>query len=196
MTSSGRTSQRVAGEEERRSAIVVTGQAILPESAPTLMRVTEGAEEAEGAGRVSQCAIAATGLVTLRGSAQRVMVAETLEGQFATDVTGLATLPGSALRVMVDVMLDAVAMEEVDVVIWDEVAAVDMEIQGVSEVDVILAAEVVDPSATSATGLVTLPESAGRKRTAATSATALGTLRGTAARMRTPATTAMRWVTL
>jgi len=128
MTSSGRTSQRVAGEVERRSAIVVTGQAILPESAPTLMRVTEGAEEAEGAGRVSQCAIAATGLVTLRGSAQRVMVAETLEGQFATDVTGLATLPGSALRVMVDVMLDAVAMEEVDVVIWDEVAAVDMEV--------------------------------------------------------------------
>jgi len=196
MTSSGRTSQRVAGEVERRSAIVVTGQAILPESAPTLMRVTEGAEEAEGAGRVSQCAIAATGLVTLRGSAQRVMVAETLEGQFATDVTGLATLPGSALRVMVDVMLVAVAMEEVDVAIWDEVVAADMEIQGVSEVDAILAAEVVDPSATSATGLVTLLESAGRKRTAATSATALGTLRGTAARMRTPATTAMRWVTL
>jgi len=195
MTSSGRTSQRVAGEEERRSAIVVTGQAILPESAPTLMRVTEGAVEAEGAGRVSQCAIAATGLVTLRGSAQRVMVAETLEGQFATDVTGLATLPGSALRVMVDVMLVAVAMEEVDVAIWDEVVAADMEIQGVSEVDAILAAVVVDPSATSATGLVTLLESAGRKRTAATSATALGTLRGTAARMRTPATTAMRWVT-
>jgi len=117
-----------------------------------------------------------------------------LEGQFATDVTGLATLPGSALRVMVDVMLVAVAMEEVDVAIWDEVVAADME--GVSEVDAILAAEVVDPSATSATGLVTLPESAGRKRTAATSATALGTLRGTAARMRTPATTAMRWVTL
>jgi len=195
MTSSGRTSQRVAGEVERRSAIVVTGQAILPESAPTLMRVTEGAEEAEGAGRVSQCAIAATGLVTLRGSAQRVTEVETLEGQFATDVTGLATLPGSALRVMVDVMLVAVAMEEVDVAIWDEVVAADMEIQGVSEVDAILAAEVVDPSATSATGLVTLPESAGRKRTAATSATALGTLRGTAARMRTPATTAMRWVT-
>jgi len=196
MTSSGRTSQRVAGEVERRCATVVIGQAILPESAPTLMRVTEGAAEAEGAGRVSQCAIAATGLVTLRGSAQRVMEAEMLEGQFATDVTGLATLPGSALRVMVDVMLVAVAMEEVDVVIWDEVAAVDMEIQGVSEVDAILAAEVVDPSATSATGLVTLPGSAGRKRTVATSATALGTLRGTAARTRTPATTAMRWVTL
>merc|ERR1719397_2389017 len=104
------------------------------------------------------------------------MEVETLEGQFATDVTGLATLPGSALRVMVD-----------------EVLAADME--GVSEVDAILAAEVVDPSATSATGLVTLLGSAGRKRTAATSATALGTLRGTAARMRTPATTAMRWVT-
>merc|ERR1719397_2406431 len=103
-----------------------------------------------------------------------------LEGQFATDVTGLATLPGSALRVMVDVMLVAAATEE---------------IQGVSEVDAILAAVVVDPSATSATGLVTLLESAGRKRTAATSATALGTLRGTAARMKTPATTAMRWVT-
>merc|ERR1712032_264935 len=72
-------------------------------------------------------------------------------------------------------------------------AAADME--GVSEVDAILAVVVVDPSATSATGLVTLLESAGRKRTAATSATALGTLRGTAARMKTPATTAMRWVT-
>jgi len=96
---------------------------------------------------------------------------------------GLATLPGSALRVMVDVTkVVEVAMEE--------------EIQGASEVDAILAVVAVDPSATSATGLVTLPESAERRRTVATSATALGTLRGTAARMRIPATTAMRWVTL
>merc|ERR1719175_243233 len=86
-------------------------------------------------------------------------------------------------------------MEEV-AAIWDEVAAVDTEIQGVSEVDAILAVVAVDPSATSATGLVTLPESAERRRTAATSVTGPDTLRGTAARTRTPATTAMRWVTL
>jgi hypothetical protein len=103
-----------------------------------------------------------------------------LGGPFVTDVTGLATLLGSALRATVDAMLDEVAMEET---------------QGVSEVDVILAAEAVDLSATSATGLATLPGSAGRRRTAATSVTGLGTLRGTAARTRTPATTAMRWVT-
>merc|ERR1711994_436590 len=51
---------------------------------------------------------------------------------------------------------------------------------------------VVDPSATSATGLVTLPASAGRKKIGATSATAPATSRGTAARTRTPATTATR----
>jgi len=180
MTSSGRTSLRAAGEEERRCVTVVTGRVTLPESAQTLMRVIEGAAEAEG-GRASQCATAATGLVTLQGSALRVTEVEMLEGQFATDVTGLATLLGSALRATVDEMLDEVAMEE---------------IQGVSEVDAILAVVVVDPSATSATGLVTLPESAERRRTAATSVTGPDTLRGTAARTRTPATTAMRWVTL
>jgi len=106
---------------------------------------------------------------------------EMLEGQFATDVTGLATLPGSALRATVDVMLaEVVAMEETQVVL---------------EVDATLAVEVVDPSATSATGLATLLESAERRRTAATSVMGLGTLRGTAARTRTPATTATRWVT-
>jgi len=194
MTSSGRTSPRVGGEEERRFATGATGLAILPESAQTLMRVIEGAAEAEG-GRASQCATAATGLVTLRGSAPRVTAVEMLEGQFATDVTGLATLLGSALRATVDEMLDEVAMEEV-AAIWDEVAAVDTEIQGVSEVDAILAVVAVDPSATSATGLVTLPESAERRRTAATSVTGPDTLRGTVARTRTPATTAMRWVTL
>jgi len=194
MTSSGRTSPRVGGEEERRFATGATGLAILPESAQTLMRVTEGAAEAEG-GRASQCATAATGLVTLRGSAPRVTAVEMLEGRFATDVTGLATLLGSALRATVDEMLDEVAMEEV-AAIWDEVAAVDTEIQGVSEVDAILAVVAVDPSATSATGLVTLPESAERRRTAATSVTGPDTLRGTVARTRTPATTAMRWVTL
>jgi len=194
MTSSGRTSPRVGGEEERRFATGATGLAILPESAQTLMRVIEGAAEAEG-GRASQCATAATGLVTLRGSAPRVTAVEMLEGRFATDVTGLATLLGSALRATVDEMLDEVAMEEV-AAIWDEVAAVDTEIQGVSEVDAILAVVAVDPSATSATGLVTLPESAERRRTAATSVTGPDTLRGTAARTRTPATTAMRWVTL
>jgi len=194
MTSSGRTSPRVGGEEERRFATGATGLAILPESAQTLMRVIEGAAEAEG-GRASQCATAATGLVTLRGSAPRVTAVEMLEGRFATDVTGLATLLGSALRATVDEMLDEVAMEEV-AAIWDEVAAVDTEIQGVSEVDAILAVVAVDPSATSATGLVTLPESAERRRTAATSVTGPDTLRGTVARTRTPATTAMRWVTL
>jgi len=120
MTLSGRTSQRVAGEGERRFATAVTVRAILPESAQTLMRVTEGGaeeeEEAEVAERVSQCATAATGLVTLQGSAQRVTAVrevEMLEAQFATDVTGLATLPGSALRVMVDVTkVVEVAMEE------------------------------------------------------------------------------------
>jgi len=205
MTSSGRTSPRVGGEEERRFATGATGLAILPESAQTLMRVTEGAAEAEG-GRASQCATAATGLVTLRGSAPRVTAVEMLEGRFATDVTGLATLLGSALRATVDEMLDEVAMEEV-AAIWDEVAAVDTEVratldvvatdtEGVSEVDAILAVVAVDPSATSATGLVTLPESAERRRTAATSVTGPDTLRGTVARTRTPATTAMRWVTL
>merc|ERR1719458_1727749 len=107
------------------------------------MRGTEGAAEAEG-GRASLCATAAT---------------------------GLATLLGSALRVMVDATLAGVAMEEV-AAIWDEVAAVDTEVhrvtldvaatdmEGVSEVDAISAVGVVDPSATSATGLATLPGSA------------------------------------
>lgn len=197
MTSSGRTSPRAAGEEEeRRFATVATGRVTLPESAQTLMRATEGAAAVVvvDEGRASRCATAATGLVTLQGSAPRVMAVTVamLGDPFATDVTGLATLLGSALRATVDAMLAEVAMEEV-AAIWDEVAAVDME--GVSEVDVILAVEAVDPSATSATGLATLPESAGRRRTAATSVTGLGTLRGTAARTRTPATTAMRWVT-
>lgn len=199
MTSSGRTSPRAAGEEEeRRFATVATGRVTLPESAQTLMRATEGAAAVVvvDEGRASRCATAATGLVTLQGSAPRVMAVTVamLGDPFATDVTGLATLLGSALRATVDAMLAEVAMEEV-AAIWDEVAAVDMEIQGVSEVDVILAAEAVDLSATSATGLATLPGSAGRRRTAATSVTGLGTLRGTAARTRTPATTAMRWVT-
>jgi len=191
MTSSGRTSPRVAGAGERRCATVVTVRVTLPESAPTLMRATEGAAEAEG-GRASQCATAATGRVTLQGSALRVTEVEMLEGQFATDVTGLATLPESAPRATVDAMLvEEVAMEVA--AILDEVAAVDTEV--VLEVDVTLAVGVVDPSATSATGLATLPESAERRRTAATSVMGLGTLRGTAARTRTPATTAMRWVT-
>jgi len=193
MTSSGRTSPRAEGEEERRCATVVTGRVTLPESAQTLMRATEGAAEAVE-GRASPCATAVTGLVTLQESAPRAMAVGMLEGRFVTDVTGLATLLGSALRATVDATLAEVAMEEV-AAIWDEVAAVDTEIQVVSEVDVILAAGAVDPSATSATGLATLPESAERRRTAATSVTGLGTLRGTAARTRTPATTAMRWVT-
>jgi len=191
MTSSGRTSPRAEGEEERRCATVVTGRVTLPESAQTLMRATEGAAEAVE-GRASPCATAVTGLVTLQESAPRAMAVGMLEGRFVTDVTGLATLLGSALRATVDATLAEVAMEEV-AAIWDEVAAVDTEV--VSEVDVILAAGAVDPSATSATGLATLPESAERRRTAATSVTGLGTLRGTAARTRTPATTAMRWVT-
>jgi len=191
MTSSGRTSLRAAGEEERRCATDATAQVTLPGSAQTLMKGTEGAAEAEG-GRASLCAIAATGLVTLQGSALREMAVEMLGVQSATDVTGLATLLGSALRVMVDATLAGVAMEEV-AAIWDEVAAVDTE--GVSEVDAISAVGVVDPSATSATGLATLPGSAEKRRIAATSVTGLGTLRGTAARTRTPATTAMRWVT-
>merc|ERR1719237_1384495 len=148
------------------------------------MRATEGAAAVVvvDEGRASRCATAATGLVTLQGSAPRVMAVTVamLGAPFVTDVTGLATLLGSALRATVDAMLAEVAMEE---------------IQGVSEVDVILAVEAVDPSATSATGLATSPGSAGRRRTAATSVTGLGTLRGTAARTRTPATTAMRWVT-
>merc|ERR1719234_725804 len=159
MTLSGRTSQRVAGEGERRFATAVTVRAILPGSAQTLMRVTEGGaeeeEEAEEGERASQCATAATGLVTLQGSAQRVTAVrevEMLEAQFATDVTGLATLPGSALRVMVDEtkVVEVAMEEEVAVVIWDEVAAVDMEIlvtldvaatdtEGDSEVGAILA---------------------------------------------------------
>jgi len=192
MTSSGRTSLRAAGEEERRCATDATAQVTLPGSAQTLMKATEGAAEAEE-GRASLCAIAATGLVTLQGSALREMAVEMLGDQSATDVTGLVTLLGSALRVMVDATLAGVAMEEV-AAIWDEVAAVDTE--GVSEVDATLAVVAADPSATSATGLATLPESAERRRTAATSVTGLGTLRGTAARTRTPATTAMRWVTL
>jgi len=191
MTSSGRTSPKEAGEGERRCATAATVQATLPESARTLMRATGGEVVAEGA-RVTLCATVATGLATLPGSALRATAVETLEGRCVTDVTGLAILHGSALREMADVTLAVEAMEVA--AIWDEAVAVDTE--EVSEVAVISAAGVVDPSATSATGLATLPVSAGRRRTAATSATALATLRGTAARMRTPATTAMRWVTL
>merc|ERR1711963_946747 len=97
-----------------------------------------------------------------------------------------ATLLESAPRATVDAMLvEEVAMEVA--AIWDEVAAVDTEVVRVTldvaaadtevvlEVDVTLAVGVVDPSATSATGLATLPESAERTRT--------------------PATTATRWVT-
>jgi len=204
MTSSGRTSPKEAGEGERRCATAATVQATLPESARTLMRATGGEVVAEGA-RVTLCATVATGLATLLGSALRATAVETLEGRCVTDVTGLAILHGSALREMADVTLAVEAMEVA--AIWDEAVAVDTEVrvtldvaatdtEEVSEVAVISAAGVVDPSATSATGLATLPVSAGRRRTAATSATALATLRGTAARMRTPATTAMRWVTL
>merc|ERR550534_3574283 len=146
-----------AGEEEKRCAIGATVLAISPESAPTRMRATAGAGVAAEGARATLCATAVTGPVTLPENAPRVMAEATWEDLSAIDVTELDTLHGSALRAMGAVMLGAV---------------VDMEnLADLAAVVATSATGVVDPSATSATGLVTLPASAGRKKTPATTAT-------------------------
>merc|ERR1719471_358336 len=95
---------------------------------------------------------------------------------------------------------EAVAAMEVGVIMVSVALATDTEVRTVLQNLADLAAVVAtsatgvgDPSATSETGLVTLPASAGRKRIGATSATEPATSRGTAARTRTPATIATRW---
>jgi len=202
-TSSGRTSPKEAEEEEKRCATAATVLAILPESAPTRMRATAGAEVVAEGARATLCATAVTGLVTLPENAPRVTAEATWEDLFATDVTELDTLLGSALRAMAAVMLGAVVDMEVGVIMVSVAVATDTEVltilQNLADLAAVVATSatgVVDPSATSATGLVTLPASAGRKKIGATSATAPATSRGTAARTRTPATTATRWAIL
>jgi len=181
------------------------------------MRATAGAGVAAEGARATLCATAVTGLVTLPENAPRVTAEATWEDLFATDVTELDTLHGSALRAMAAVMLGAVvdmevaatwaeavvAATEVGVIMVSVAVATDTEVrtvlQNLADLAAVVATSatgVVDPSATSATGLVTLPESAGRKKIGATSATAPATSRGTAARTRTPATTATRWAIL
>merc|ERR1712013_848505 len=115
----------------------------------------------------------------------------------ATAVTGLVTLPENAPRAMAAVMLGAVVDMEVGVIMVSVAVATDTEnLADLAAVVATSATGVVDPSATSATGLATLLASAGRKKIGATSATAPATSRGTAAKTRTPATTATRWAIL
>jgi len=109
------------------------------------------------------------------------------EAMSVTDVTGLVTLQGSALKEM-----ERVAdLEEVAILV--AVAALG---QGGTETEVVEMEDMVDPNATSVTGLVTLLASAGRRRTAATNVMALAILQGTAGRRRKPATIAMGWAML
>merc|ERR1712013_737438 len=121
----------------------------------------------------------------------------------ATAVTGLVTLPENAPRAMAAVMLGAVVDMEVGVIMVSVAVATDTEVrtvlQNLADLAAVVATSamgVVDPSATSATGLVTLLASAGRKKIGATSATAPAISRGTVARTRTPATIATRWAIL
>merc|ERR1711983_709607 len=107
-------------------------------------------------------------------------------------VTEWDTLPGS-----VQTERGAVRGVEVlcatSVIEWDTLPENVPKVMTTMEEDVIeIMNVVVDPSVTSVTGLVILPEIAMMKRTGATSATGPGTLPGTAARRRTPATTATR----
>jgi len=106
-----------------------------------------------------------------------------VEATFATAATGLDTLLGNAPREMEK----AVDLAETLVV---AVAALGRE---GTEMEVAGMEDMVDPNATSATGLATLPASAGRRRTVATNVTALVILRGTAGRRRKPATIATGW---
>merc|ERR550534_1635515 len=125
-----------AGEEERRCATGATVLATLPESAPTRMRATAGAGVAGEGERATLC---------------------------ATAVTELDTSHGSALRVTAAVMLGAVVDMEVAAT-WAEAAVADTEnLADLAAVVATSATGVVDPSATSATGLDTLLASAGRK---------------------------------
>jgi len=130
----------------------------------------------------------------------------TTAGQFATTVTARVTLPGSVLRVTVPVTaVAAVALtaivevsniqearpvgteEAATAVIEEETGNTVVVDEGVAAVTT-----AVDLNAINATGSVTLPGSAVRRRTVATSATAPGTSPGTATRRRTPATTVTR----
>merc|ERR1719415_375272 len=109
------------------------------------------------------------------------MAEATWEDLSATDVTELDTLHGSALRAMAAVMLGAVvdmevaatwaeavvAATEVGVIMVSVAVATDTEVrtvlQNLADLAAVVATSatgVVDPSATSATGLVTLPASA------------------------------------
>jgi len=124
----------------------------------------------------------------------------TTAGQFAITVTARVTLPGSVLRVTVPVTAVAVvaltAIVEVRPVGTEEAATavIEEETGNTVVVDEGVAAgtTAVDLNAINATGSVTLPGSAVRRRTVATSATAPGTSPGTATRRRTPATTVTR----
>jgi len=101
-----------------------------------------------------------------------------------TAVTGLVILQGSALMETerVEDLEEAATLVAVAATGQGEIETEAAEMEGM-----------VDQSATSATGLVTLLASAGRRRTAATNVMALAILQGTAGRRRKPATIAMGW---
>jgi len=101
-----------------------------------------------------------------------------------TAVTGLVTLQGSALM---ETERDEDLEEAATLV------AVAASEQGETETEAAEMEGMVDQSATSVTGLVTLLVSAGRRRTAATNVMALAILQGTVGRKRKPATIAMGW---
>jgi len=90
-------------------------------------------------------------------------------------------LQGSALREM-ERAVDLAQVATLVAVVALGQEETEMEVAGMEGM--------VDQNATSATGLVTLPASAGRRRTAATNVMALATLRETAGRRRRPATIA------
>jgi len=130
---------------------------------------------------LSPCATGVTGLATSPGSVPKTTMVTGREGALAvcaTGVTGLVTLPVNVPREMVVVGAEKNAEVEEEAEVVEEISD-----QGMT---------MVVPSATSATDLVTLPESAGKKKIGATSAMEPDTLPGIAVKMRILATIATR----
>jgi len=176
-----REMEAILVEVEEEFATDVTGRATLQGSA---LRVREAVLEEEE----EQFAIAVTGQDILPGNVLRLKEVggvAGVEATCATAVTGLATLQGSALREMER------AADLAEAVTLAAVAALGQE---GTEMEVAGMEGMVDQNATSATGLVTLPANAGRRRTAATNVMALAILQGTAGRRKKLATIATGWV--
>merc|ERR1712115_53587 len=122
--------------------------------------------------------------------------AEMKEAVCVIGVTEWDTLPGSA-QTEREAVRGVEALCATSAIEWDTLPVNVPKVMTAMEEDVIeIMSVVVDPSVTSVTGLVILPEIAMMKRTGATSAMGPGTLPGTAAKRRTPATTATRPGTL